>query len=207
MADAVARFGWGGRVESSAIAWGGVRYRHHRRRHQRLRHRPRRRGTRLVGLSLRKRRSRLVDIERVEQADSRRPALPRAFQVPFGARSADRARSSVANRAAYHLAAALRAAAPHGSQARLAAAARPFSLRPSRRAPLAAANANAAIGRRSGGRTAQAAIHARVRIFRLLGRRRAARRSECARRRRQGRRHRAPHALRPRRRATAACGP
>ena len=186
-------------MESSATPGADLRHRHHRRRRQRLRNRQRRRRTRLVGLPLRKRRSRLLDLERFEQADSWRLALFGAFQVSFGSRSAHRARSSVANRTPYRVAASLRAAPPYGSQTRLAASDRPFSLRPSRRPPPFAANPNAPTGRRSGGRTAQAAIYAWVRIFGLLGRRRAARRPECARRGRQGRRHRAPHALPERR--------
>ena len=52
----------------------------------------RRRRPRLVGVSLRKRRSRLLDFQRIQQADSRRPALSRTFRVSFGARSAHRAR-------------------------------------------------------------------------------------------------------------------
>ena len=101
----------------------------------------------------------------------------------------------MANRTPYRVAASLRSASPRGSQTRLVASNRPLSLRSSRRAPLIAANANPAIGGRSGGRTPQAAVHPRVRIFGLLGRRRAACGPERARRRRQGRRHRAPHAL------------
>ena len=62
-----------------------------------------------------------------------------------------------------------------------------------------AADPNAPTQRRPGGRTAQAAVQAWVRIFGLLGRRRPACGPERARRGRQGRCHRAPHALPERR--------
>ena len=105
----------------------------------------------------------------------------------------------MANRAPYRVAASLCVAPPCGSQTGVVASDRPFSLRPSRRAPAVAADPNPATGRRPGGRTAQAAIHAWVRIFGLLGRRRPACGPERARRGRQGRRHRAPHPLHKRR--------
>ena len=137
----------GGLLESLATPGADLRHRHHRRRRQRLRNCQGRRRTRLVGLSLRKGRSRLLDLQRFEQAHSWRPALFGAFQVSFGSRGAHRARGSVANRAPYRLAASLCAAPPCGSQTRVVASNRPFSLRPSWRAPAVAANPNPAIGR------------------------------------------------------------
>ena len=105
----------------------------------------------------------------------------------------------MANRAPYRLAASLCAAPPCGSETRMAASHRSFSLRPSGRAPSSSADPDVAIGQRSGRATAEAAVHAWVRIFGLLGRRRATRCSERARRGRQGGGHRAPHALHSRR--------
>ena len=59
-------------------------------------------------------RSRQRHLVGVDQADPWRPALSRVLRVPAGARGADRARGAVADRAAHHPAAALRAAASAG---------------------------------------------------------------------------------------------
>ena len=138
---------WGRPLGVVGDAWRDVRHRHHRRRRERLWNRQRRRRTRLVRVSLRERRSRLLDIQRFEQAHSRRPALSGAFRVSFGSRGARRARGPVANRAPYRVAASLCAAPQRGSQTRVGASDWPFSLRPSWRAPAAAADPDPATGR------------------------------------------------------------
>ena len=73
------------------------------------------------------------------------------------------------DRAAHHLAAALRPAAPQAVAPGLAAAARPVPLRPSRRPEAPAADAHAATANRPGRRHPETRIHPRLRIFRLLG--------------------------------------
>ena len=64
-----ARSAWGRDCGVLGAGWGRLRHHHHRRRRQRLRNREGRRWTRLVRLSLRKRRSRLFDLQRLEQAE------------------------------------------------------------------------------------------------------------------------------------------
>ncbi len=97
----------------------------------------------------------------LDQADPWRPALSRTLRIPAGARIADGARGAVAQRAAHHLADALRAAACQGPAAGLAAPARPLPLRPYRRAQAAAADQDARHAQRSGRQAAEAAVHAR----------------------------------------------
>src|SRR2546429_8186095 len=77
----------------------------------------------------------------VDQARAWRPALSGILRVPAGPRSADRARNPLADRAAYHPAASVRAAASRRVAPGLAAAVGAVSLRPYRRPPPAAADA------------------------------------------------------------------
>ena len=77
-------------------------------------HRPRCRRARLAGSALREGRSGRIHLLVLDQVDPRRPALPRILRVPVGARGADGARTSPEDRAAHHLAVALRAAAGQG---------------------------------------------------------------------------------------------
>src|SRR6185437_17072388 len=128
----------------------------------------RRRRSRLVGFPLRKGRSRLGYVERLQQIDPWRPALSRTFSFSFGSRGAYRARGAVENRASHSAAAPLRVAASQRPAPGVDAALRPIPLRPSGRPPPIAADADAAPDRGRGRRAAQARIYAGIRIFRLL---------------------------------------
>ena len=88
-----------------------------RRRHQRGGNRVRRGGTRAQGRPLRNERFRQRTPRRGDQADPRRPALPRILRVPAGARGAEGARGAAGQGAAHHPAAALRDAARAASAA------------------------------------------------------------------------------------------
>ena len=67
-----------------------------RRRHQRRRHRARPRRPRLRGRAVREGRPRRAHLVVVDQADPRRPALPRVLRVLAGAQGAGRARGAAA---------------------------------------------------------------------------------------------------------------
>ena len=110
-------------------------------------HRARCRRTRPVGSADRAERPRLRNLVQIHQADPWRPALSRSLCVSAGARGADRARSADPQRAAPDQAAALRAAASFRVAAGLDAAARPVSLRSSRRAPHPARHRERSISR------------------------------------------------------------
>ena len=71
-----------------------IRHPRHRRRHQWLRHRARRGRARLVRLPLRKKRSRIRNLQRLDEAHPWRPALSRIFSFSPRARSAARARGA-----------------------------------------------------------------------------------------------------------------
>ena len=114
----------------------------------------------------------------------------------------------LALRAAHHPPAALRPAAPRGPAAVADHPPRAVRLRPSRRPhDRCPATRSLDLATRRGRRAAEAGLSPRLRIFRLLGRRRAAGRAQRARRRRARRRHPDAHALPrrpPRRRLLAA---
>ena len=134
------------------------------------------------------------------------PALPRVLRVPPGARGADRARGAAAQRAAHRLADALRAAPQPGAAPALARTPGPLPLRPSRRPRAPARHAQPRPPARPGRRADPAGVHARLRLFRLLGGRFPPRRSQRRRRRPAGRRDPDPHGpgLRPARRTLVA---
>ena len=113
-----------------------------------------------------------------------RPALSRILRIPPGARGVDRARGAAGSRAAHHLADALRAAAFARAAPGLAGPARPVPLRPSRQRKRLPGTPHARSAHRDRkARRSSDAFTTRLRIFRLLGRRRPARRPQCARRR------------------------
>ena len=101
-----------------------------RRRHQRRRHRARPRRPRPLGAAVREGRPRAAHLVGVDQADPRRPALPRALRVRAGAQGARRTRGAAAERPAHHVAAALRDAARPVDAAGLDDPRRPLPLRP-----------------------------------------------------------------------------
>ena len=82
-----------------------------RRRHQRRRHRARPGRARAVGAAVRARRPGRAHLVVVDQADPRRAALPGVLRVRAGAQGAGRTRGAAEERAAHHVAAALRDAA------------------------------------------------------------------------------------------------
>ena len=176
----------------------GLRRARRRRRHQRRRHRARSRRARAEGRAVREGRSRLAHLVVLDQADPRRAALPRALRVLAGAQGARRARGAAPERAAHHVAAALRDAARPLDAPSLDDPRRPVSLRPPGAARSAAGLARDRPAPACGRRAAAAGLHAGLCLFRRLGRRRAAGRAQCRRRRRARRRpcSRAPRASR-----------
>ncbi len=137
---------------------------------------------------VRKGRSRAGHLVALGQARSRRPALSRILRIPTRAGSADRARGPAARGAPHHLADAIRAAAQSRPASRLDGPHRPLPLRPPRRPQDFAADAKLGSVERAGGQAPAKELQARLRIFGLLGRRRAA----CRRQR-----HRCSSARRP----------
>ena len=177
------------------------RPRHRRGRHQRRRHRPRRGRARPARAPGRAERPRVRHLVGLHQADPWRVALPRARLAAAGARGADRARGAAAHGAASDPADAVRAAGRARHAAALDAAARAVRLRPPRRPQAPAGDQHDRPRARSARRAAEGALRARLRIFRLLGRRRAAGRAQRARRGRARRGDPHPHPLRARRSA------
>ena len=90
------------------------------------------RGARVA--AVREGRPRRAHLVVVDQADPRRPALPRVPRVLAGAQGARRARGAAQERAAHHVAAALRDAARPVDAAGVDDPARPLPLRPPRAA-------------------------------------------------------------------------
>ena len=114
-----------------------------RRRHQRRRHRPRRRRPRLRASCCARRTTSRSTPRRVDQADPRRPALPRVLRVPLVREALIEREVLLQERAAHHLAAALRAAARPVDAPGVDDPPRPVPLRPPRPARGAAGLAHA----------------------------------------------------------------
>src|SRR5207248_11396521 len=123
------------------------------------------------GAALREGRFRRRYVLALGQARAWRPALSGILPVSPGARGADRAGSFARIRASYHLADALRAAAFAGAAPGLAGSGRPVPLRSPRRPRAPAAEPQPRSVARPRGRAAAGRVSARLRIFRLLGRR------------------------------------
>ena len=133
-----------------------------RRRHQRRRHRARPRRPRRERRAVREGRPGVAHLVVVDQADPRRPALPRVLRVLAGAQGAGRARGAAAERAAHHVAAALRDAARPVDAAGVDDPHRPVPLRPPGAARGPAGLAHRRPAPPSGRRAAEAGVHARA---------------------------------------------
>jgi hypothetical protein len=186
-----------GRVHSGCQDWdhGRLRSRYYWRRHQRRRHRARCGGTRAEGRTARAKQSRVRYVVRFVEADPWRLALSGTRRAAVGARRAQRARSAAADGAASDQAASLRVAARHTLSLAGRAQARAFHLRHDRPPRNPARHAQRRSRHRCDRRAAAAAFSSRLRVFRLLCRRCAARRAQCGRCRRTRRRDPHAHAL------------
>ncbi len=124
-----------------------LRCRRGRRWHQRCRDRRRRSRARPVRVPLRTARPGPAHLLGQQQADPRRPALPRTLRIPPGPRSPGRARGPAGQGAAHRQAAALRPAAPSAPAPGLDDPRRPVPLRSPRQAREAARLARPALHR------------------------------------------------------------
>jgi hypothetical protein len=118
------------------------------------------------------------------QADPRWPALPGALRIRPGAQVPGRTRAAAEERAAHHVAAALRDAARPVDAAGVDDPCRPVPVRPPGPARMAAGVARGEPAVAPGRPRVEAAVHTRLRIQRRLGRRCAAGGAERHRRRR-----------------------
>ena len=133
------------------------------------------------------RRPRRRDVERVDQADPRRPALPRILPVRAGPQGARRARGAARHRAAHQLAAVVRPAALARAAPRMDAPRRDCGCTIiSRAREVVPGSARIDLRQDRAGRALRAAVPHRLPLLGRLGRRRAA-----GHRQRAGRRARA----------------
>ena len=138
-------------------------------------HRPRRGRARADGAARRAGGSGAGDLVGLDQAVPRRPALSRVLRVPAGARVADRARDAAPGDAAHLLAAALRAAAPCRACGRPGCSGSgSSSTTTSAGGRSCRRRGRSTCARDAAGAPLRPELPAGVRVFRLLGRRRAA---------------------------------